>query len=64
MKFVALIDLSKKKPEDRIVTFLYDGPGPVPPIVDPENPGEAKDGGVAGPGEDRTQKKEASKKPS
>lgn len=56
MKFVAIIN-GKKEGEDRITTFLYDDPGPVPPIVNPENPEEAKDGGVPG------QEEENSKKP-
>jgi hypothetical protein len=50
MKFVARINLTKKKPEERIVTFFYNDPGPLPPIIDPENPEEAKDGGVPGSG--------------
>ncbi len=62
MKFVAIIN-GKKTGEDRITTFLYDDPGPLPPIVDPERPEEAKDGGVSG-AEEHTQKKEAPKKPS
>lgn len=43
-KFVAIIDLTKKKPEDLIVTFITNEPGPVPPIVDPSEPDEPKDG--------------------
>ena len=48
MKFVAIID-GKKKGEDRITSFIYPDDGPVPPIVDPEKPEEAKDGGAPGP---------------
>lgn len=62
MKFVVRFDPSKKKPEDRIVDFLYPDPGPLPPIVDPENPDEPKDGGVEGPDEGHAQKQEVPKK--
>ncbi|MEN6560903.1 MAG: hypothetical protein ABFD52_09030 [Acidobacteriota bacterium] len=48
MKFVAIID-GKKKGSDRITSFIYTDDGHVPPIVDPEKPDEAKDGGVPGP---------------
>jgi hypothetical protein len=47
MKFVVRFDPLKKKPEDRIVDFIYPDPGPLPPIVDPENPEEPKDGAPA-----------------
>jgi hypothetical protein len=47
MKFVAIID-PKKTGEDRIVSFIYKEPGPLPPIIDPANPEEPKDGGVPG----------------
>ena len=53
MKFIARIDLSKKRPEDRITTFFYNEPGPLPPIIDPADPEEAKDGGVPEPEEKR-----------
>jgi hypothetical protein len=36
MKFVAIIDLTKKKPEERIVTFVHDEPGPLPPFIEPK----------------------------
>ena len=45
MKLVILIDLKKKKPEERIVTFMHNEPGPLPPIVTPDNEDEAKNGG-------------------
>ncbi len=45
MKFVAIID-GKKKGSDRSTSFIYPDAGPVPPVVDPEKPEEAKDGGV------------------
>ena len=48
MKFVAIID-GKKKGADRITSFIYTDDGSVPPIVDPERPEEAKDGGTPGP---------------
>jgi hypothetical protein len=43
MKFVALIDLTKKKPEERIITFMHDEPGPVPPLINPPEPDQPKD---------------------
>ena len=45
MKLVTIINLKKKKPEGRIVTFIHNEPGPLPPIVVPEDEDEAKDGG-------------------
>ena len=42
MKFVAIID-GKKTGEDRIITFIHDDPGPLPPIVPPPGPDEPKD---------------------
>jgi len=44
MKFVAIIDLTKKKPEERVVTFIHDEPGPLPPIIHPEDEDEPKNG--------------------
>jgi len=43
MKFVALIDLTKKNPEERVITFVTHDPGPVPPLVKPPDPDEPKD---------------------
>jgi hypothetical protein len=43
MKFVAIIDIKKKNPEERIITFMHDEPGPLPPIVSPPEPDEPKD---------------------
>ena len=48
MKFVAIID-GKKTGEDRITTFVYDEPGPLPPIIDPPAPEEPKDAGPPAP---------------
>jgi hypothetical protein len=48
MKFVAIID-GKKKGADRITSFIYPDDGPVPPIVNPEDPQKAKDGGPPAP---------------
>jgi len=45
MKFVAIINPKKTGP-DRITTFRYDEPGPLPPIVHPEHPDEPKDSGT------------------
>jgi hypothetical protein len=42
MKFVAIID-GKKTGDGRITTFLYDEPGPLPPIIDPPASDEPKD---------------------
>lgn len=42
MKTVVLFDPEKKGP-DRLITFRHDEPGPVPPIVNPPDPDEAKD---------------------
>jgi hypothetical protein len=42
MKFVAIID-GKKKGEGRIITFITDDPGPVPPVIAPPEPDEPKD---------------------
>jgi len=44
MKLVILIDLKKKKPEEQIVTFMHNEPGPLPPIIHPEGEDEPKDG--------------------
>jgi hypothetical protein len=33
MKFVVLFDPTKTKPEERIITFRHDEPGPLPQIV-------------------------------
>jgi hypothetical protein len=55
MKFVAIIN-GKKKGSDRITSFIYPDDGPVPPIVDPDEPEEAKDGGVPGPEEEKSKK--------
>jgi len=52
MKAVVRINPKTFKSE----SFEYLEPGPVPPIVDPENPEEAKDGGVEGPDEDSLKK--------
>jgi hypothetical protein len=38
MKFIAKIDDTGK-----VTSFIYNEPGPVPPIVEPENPDEPKD---------------------
>lgn len=45
MKFVAIID-GKKKGPDRITSFIYPDNGPLPSVVNPEKPEEAKDGGI------------------
>ena len=42
MKFVAIID-GKKNGADRITTFRYDEPGPLPPILHPEGEDKPKD---------------------
>ena len=52
MKFVLKIDPKTLKDE----SFPYLEPGRVPPIVDPEKPDEAKDGGVTGPAEENPRK--------
>ena len=57
MKFVAIID-GKKKGSDRITSFIYPDDGPVPPIVDPEKPEEAKDGGTPDTGALRKEPRE------
>ena len=44
MKLIILIDLKKKKPEERIVTFMRNEPGPLPPIIVPEDEDEPKNG--------------------
>ena len=44
MKLVILIDLKKKKAEERIVTFMHNEPGPLPPIIVPEDEDEPKNG--------------------
>ncbi len=43
-KFVVILDPITFKTD----SFRYDEPGQVPPIVKPEEPEEAKDGGVSG----------------
>jgi len=60
MKFVVRINPGTFKQE----SSPYLEPGPVPPIVDPEKPEETKDGGVEGPDEDHTQKRQSPKRPS
>jgi len=51
VKFVAIID-GKKKGSDRITSFIYPDDGTIPPIVNPEKPEEAKDGGTEAPKEE------------
>jgi hypothetical protein len=43
MKFVAIINLKEKKPEDRVITFITMDPGPVPPVIHPAGEDEPKD---------------------
>jgi hypothetical protein len=59
MKFVVRINPETLKDE----SFPYLEPGRVPPIVDPEEPEKAKDGGVAKPVK-VPMKKRTRKKPS
>lgn len=42
MKFVAIID-GKKTGDDRIITYITDDHGPVPPVIPPPEPDEPKD---------------------
>jgi len=49
MKFVVRIDPKTLEYD----AFQYDEPGPLPPIVDPADPEEPKDGGVPDPEEKR-----------
>jgi hypothetical protein len=63
LNIVAIIN-GDKEGEDRITTFLYDEPGPVPPIVNLEDPEKAKDGGVPGADEVQTGKWNMLRKPS
>jgi hypothetical protein len=42
MKFVAIID-GKKTGEDRIISYISNDNDPVPFVVDPPDPDEAKD---------------------
>ena len=47
MKFVALINLKKPKGKGRVTTFIHREPGPLPPIVIPdedEDEDKPKDG--------------------
>lgn len=60
VKFVAIID-GKKKGADRITSFIYPDDGPVPPVVDPEKPEEAKDGGPANKHNERSEQLKPSK---
>jgi hypothetical protein len=43
LKFVAIIDGKAKTPEERVITFITDDPGPVPPVIKPPEPDEPKD---------------------
>jgi len=43
MKFVVLFDPTKAKPEDRLITFRHDEPGPIPPIITPVEEDNPKD---------------------
>jgi hypothetical protein len=43
VKFVAIINLNEKKPEDRVITFITNDPGPVPPVIPPDEPDIPKD---------------------
>ena len=52
MRFVVRINPEILNQESSV----YLEPGPVPPIVDPENPEEAKDGGVEGSDEEKPKK--------
>ncbi len=52
MKFVVVLDPKTLKYD----SFRYDEPGPLPPIVDVEEPEKARDGGAPEPGEEKSKK--------
>ncbi len=43
MKFIAIIDGKKEKPEDRVIAYITNDDGPVPPVIHPEGEDEPKD---------------------
>lgn len=43
MKFVAIVNRKAKKDEDRIISYITDDCGPIPPVIRPEDEDEEKD---------------------